>query len=78
MHNHVLRSYFYRTFTVLFNNLNVWKGTLVDIATVTSHYLSNLIYMDACLEGKTFLQISHKHMYFAFCYNFSSQHLVHS
>lgn len=52
MHNHVGRSCFYRTFTVLFNNLNVWKGTLVDIATVTSHYLSNLIYMDAFLEGK--------------------------
>lgn len=76
MHNHVVRSYFYRTFTVLFNNLNVWKGTLVDIATVTSHYLSNLIYMDAFPEGKTSLQISHKHMYFAFCYHFSSQHLV--
>lgn len=78
MQNHVLRSYFYRIFTVLFNNLNVWKGTLVDIATATSHYLSNLIYMDAFLEGKTFLQISCKHMYFAFCYHFSSQHLVHS
>lgn len=51
-------------------------GTLVDIATVTPHYLNNLIYMDAFLKGKTFLQISHKHMYFAFCYHFSSQHLV--
>lgn len=41
MHNHVLRrSYFYRTFTVLFNNLNVWKATLVDIATVTSHHIT--------------------------------------